>query len=169
VLRTTPNLLRVLGVQPAQGRMFSAEEAEQRQHLSLISDSFWKTHFAGSPDAIGATIELDGVPSRIIGILPGASQFPQLDSDVWEPHTMLPDWETTRSVRGVGAWFVIGRLHANVSIEQAQSEMSAVARRLDEQLPASERNRGISVVPLKLQLTGTKTRLALWMLWGAVF
>ena len=47
--------------------------------------------------------------------------------------------------------------------------MSAIARRLDEQLPASDRNRGISVVPLSLQLTGPRSRLALWMLGGAVF
>src|SRR5438034_5650863 len=47
--------------------------------------------------------------------------------------------------------------------------MSAIARRLDEQAPASERNRGISVVPLSLQLTGPRSRLALWMLTGAVF
>jgi putative ABC transport system permease protein len=56
-----------------------------------------------------------------------------------------------------------------VTFEQAQAEMSAIARRLDEQLPASDRNRGISVVPLSLQLTGPRSRLALWMLAGAVF
>jgi len=47
--------------------------------------------------------------------------------------------------------------------------MSAIARRLDEQLPAADRNRGISVVPLDLQVTGHSARLALWMLTGAVF
>jgi predicted permease len=167
-LRTTPNLLPLLGIQPVQGRIFSAEEADQRQRLALISNRFWHARFGGSLDAIGATIELDGVPSRIIGILPETSRFPQFSADVWEPHTMVPDWESARSVRGGGAWFVIGRLQQNVSFAQAQAEMNAVARRLDEQLPASQRNRGISVVPLTLQLTGTRTRLALWMLWAAV-
>ena len=56
-----------------------------------------------------------------------------------------------------------------MTFEQAQAEMSTIARRLDEQLPASERNLGISVVPLSLQLTGPRARLALWMLTGAVF
>ena len=82
---------------------------------------------------------------------------------------MFPDWEARRGVRGAGSWFVVGRLRPNVTFEQAQAEMSAIARRLDEQLPASERNRGISVVPLSLQLTGPRPRLALWMLTGAVF
>ena len=82
---------------------------------------------------------------------------------------MFPDWEAARGVRGAGSWFVVGRLRPDVTFEQAQAEMSAIARRLDEQLPASDRNRGISVVPLSLQLTGARSRLALWMLTGAVF
>ena len=70
VARISPNFFPLLGVQPLQGRIFSAEEAEQRQRLALISHRFWQTRFGGSPDAIGASIELDGLPSRIIGILP---------------------------------------------------------------------------------------------------
>lgn len=169
VVRITPNLFPLLGVQPVQGRIFSAEEAEQRQRLALISHRFWQTRFGGAQDAIGATVELDGVPSQVVGILPAAFQFPELNADVWEPHTMLPDWEAGRAARGGGSWFVVGRLQPNVTFEQAQAEMSAIARRLDEQLPASERNRGISVVPLSRQLTGPRSRLALWMLTGAVF
>jgi putative ABC transport system permease protein len=56
-----------------------------------------------------------------------------------------------------------------VTFDQAQAEMSAVARRLNDQLPAAERNRGISVVPLTLYMVGPQSRLALWMLGGAVF
>src|SRR5262249_23182882 len=115
VLRTTPHLLSLLGIQPLQGRIFSVEETQQRQHFVLSSHRLWQTRFGGSRNALGATIELDGIPSRIIGILPETSQFPQINTDVWEPHTMLPDWETARSARGEGAWFVIARLQQNVS------------------------------------------------------
>src|SRR5262249_7918833 len=55
------------------------------------------------------------------------------------------------------------------TFDQAQAEMSAVARRLNEQSPVAERNRGISVVPLSLYMVGSQSRLALWMLGGAVF
>lgn len=167
VARVSPNLLPLLGVQLLQGRCFTAEEAEQRQRVALISHRFWQARFGGSREAIGALLELDGVPSRIIGILPGDFQF--VDSDVWEPHTMSPDWGAYHGVRGGAAWFVVGRLRPNTTFDRAQAEMSAIARRLDEQLPAGERNRGISVVPLSLQLTGPRPRLALWMLAGAVF
>src|SRR5437867_3989618 len=164
----SPNLLPLLGVQPLPGRSFSAEEAEQRQCGALISHRFWQGRFGGSFDAIGSSIELDGHASRIIGILPAGFQFDN-DADVWEPHTMFPDWEAIRRSRGGGFWSVIGRLQPNATFEQAQAEMSAIARRLDEQLPASDRNRGISVVPLSLQVTGPGARLVLWMLTGDVF
>ncbi|MEO7653052.1 MAG: ABC transporter permease, partial [Bryobacteraceae bacterium] len=169
VARTSPNFFPLLGVSPLQGRNFSAEEAGQRQRLALISYRFWQTRIGGSMDALGAAIELDHVRSRIIGILPADFEFPQLNADVWEPHTMLPDWEDHLTARGANSWFVVGRLRGNATFERAQAEMSAIARRLDEQLPAADRNRGISVVPLSLQVTGPRSRLALWMLMGAVF
>src|SRR5947207_13213064 len=71
----SPNLLPLLGVQPAQGRGFSTEEAEQRQRLILISHRFWQARFGGSNDAIGATIVLNGLPFQIIGVLPPGFQF----------------------------------------------------------------------------------------------
>ena len=159
----SPNLLSLLGIHPVQGRSFSAEEADERQRLVLISHRFWQTRFAGSHDALGATIVLDGLPSRIIGILPAGFQVARLDADVWEPHT------TRQSVRGREGWFVIGRLRPTVTFEQARAEMSAIARRLNAQLPAAERNREISVVQLSLYMVGPQSRLALWMLGGAVF
>jgi putative ABC transport system permease protein len=159
----SPNLLSLLGIHPAQGRSFSTEEAEQRQRLVLISHRFWQARFAGSHDALGSTLVLDGLPSQIIGILPADFQVARLDADVWSPHT------SRQSVRGGAAWFVIGRLRPTVTVEQAQAEMSAIARRLNDQLPATERNQGISVVPLSLSMVGPQSRLALWMLGGAVF
>ena len=159
----SPNLLSLLGVQPARGRGFSTEDAEQRQRLVLISHRFWQTRFGGSNDAIGATIVLNGLPSQIIGILPAGFQIARLDADVWVPHA------SRQSVRGPETWFVVGRLRPTVTFEQAQAEMSAIASRLNDQLPAAERNRGISVVPLSLYLVGSESRLALWMLGGAVF
>ena len=157
----SPNLLPLLGVQPAQGRSFSTEEAEQS--LVLISHRFWQSRFGGSNNAIGASIVLNGRPSQIIGILPAGFQIATLDADVWEPQTIR------ESMRGGDTWFVVGRLRPTATFDQAQAEMSAIARRLNEQLPAAERNRGISVVPLSLQMVGSQSRLGLWMLGGAVF
>ena len=168
VLRVSPTIFSLLDIQPVRGRGFSAEEAEQRQRPALIGYRFWQTRFGGSPDAIGASIELDGARSQIIGVLPESFQFPGLNADVWEPHTLFPDWDARRGARGAGSWFVVGRLQPNVTVDQAQSEMSAIARVLDAELPPADRNRGISVVPLSRYLVGSRSRLGLWMLAGAV-
>jgi putative ABC transport system permease protein len=168
VRRVSPNFFSLLGIQPRLGRVVSEDEVEHRQRLALISHRFWQDRFGGSRDAIGASIELDGFPSRIIGVLPELLYLGG-DADVWEPHTLFPDWDARRTARGAGSWFVLGRLRPGVTFDQAQTEMNTIARRLDEQLPAAERNRGISVVPLSRQLTGPTARVALWMLTGAVF
>jgi predicted permease len=169
VARISPNFFPLLGVQALQGRSFSDEEAEERRRLALISHRFWQTRFGGSPDAIGASILLDGLPSQIIGILPAGFEIRSFDADVWEPHTLFADWEARRGTRNAGSWIVVGRLRPNVTVDQAQAEMSAIARVLDEALPAADRNRGVSVVPLSLHVVGSRSRLALWMLTGAVF
>jgi predicted permease len=159
----SPNLLSLLGVQPVLGRSFATEDAEQQQRLVMISHRFWQGRFGGSSDTLGATLVINGFPSQIIGILPADFQVARVDADVWEAHT------TRRSVRGGQTWFVIGRLRPGVTFHQAQAEMSTVARHVNDQLPAVERNQGITVVPLSLYVVGPRSRLALWMLGGAVF
>ena len=165
-MRISPNYFPLLGIQPVQGRIFSDEDAEQRRRVVLISHEFWQARFAGSDSAVGASLVLDGLPSQVIGILPEIQNF---DRDVWEPHTLFPDWESRRSDPAAGGWFVVGRLRPGVSVDQAQAEMSAVARVIDEQLPPEARNRGSRVMPLSLYVVGPRPRLALWMLAGAVF
>jgi len=156
------NLLPLLGVQPVLGRGFLPEDAGQRQQVVLIGHRFWHARFGGSADALGATLVLNGVPSRIVGVLPADFRIARLDADVWEPHA------SRQSVRGAETWFVVARLRPAATFDQAQAEMSAVARRLGDRLPAADRNRGISVVPLTLEMIGPQSRLALWTLGGAV-
>ena len=164
--RVSPNLFSLLGVQPHRGRLFTTAEAEERRRVAVLSYRFWQSRFGGADNVIGSIIELDGIPSEVVGVLPPGFRFS--DSDVWEPHTMFPDWESRRSERA-GSWLVLGRIRPDVTLQQAQAELSAIARRLDEVRPASEQGRGVSLVPLSLHVVGARTRLALWMLTGAVF
>ena len=159
----SPNLLPLLGIQPALGRSFSADEAEQQQRLVLISHRFWQSRFGGSLDALGATLVLNGVPRQIVGILPADFEIAMVAADVWVAHASRQD------ARGPDTWFVVGRLRPAATFDRAQEEMSTVARRLNDQLPANERNRGVTVVPLTLYMVAPQSRLALWILGGAVF
>ena len=166
--RVSPNLFPLLGIEPRHGRSFSAGEAAERRRLALVSHRFWQARFGGSLDALGAAVELDGRRSTIVGVLPDGFRFGSFDADVFEPHTLFPDWEARRLVRGRDSWFVVGRLRPGVTVEEAQVEMSTIAGRLDAQMPAADRNRGVRVVPLTHHVVGARSRLALWMLMAAV-
>jgi predicted permease len=168
IARVSPNLFSLLGVQPVLGRTFSGEEADKRQRLVLIGYRFWQSHFGGSPDVLHRSITIDSLPCEIAGVVPESFPAFLADTDVWESHTLAADWETVRRARGSGFWAVIGRLRSGISFKQAQEEMNAIARRLDDQLPLAERGRGINVVPLTRQVTGTRARLALFLLTAAV-
>jgi putative ABC transport system permease protein len=157
----SPNLLPLLGVHPHLGRGFSAQAGGQP--LVLISHRFWRARFGESPAALGATIVLNGRACQVIGVLPAGFQVARLDADVWQAHAPHV------SLRGGQTWFAIGRLRPGVTVDEAQAEMSAIARRLGDRLPAAERSRSISVVPLNLYMVGPQSRLALWTLGGAVF
>ncbi len=166
--RVSPNLFPLLGIEPRHGRSFSVGEAAERRRLALVSHRFWQARFGGSLDALGASVELDGRPSTIVGVLPDGFRFGSLDADVFEPHTLFPDWEARRLVRGRDSWFVVGRLRPGVTVEEAQAEMSTIAGRLDAEMPAADRHRGVRVVPLTHHVVGARSRLALWMLMAAV-
>lgn len=157
------NLLPLLGVQPLLGRTLTVEDVEQRQRVVLISHRFWQTRFGRSPDAIGQIVVLDGSPSRIVGVLPADFPVGTVNADVWQAQPLSGDTSAAGAT-----WFVVGRLRAGITLAQAQSEMSTIAARLNESRPAVERSRGISVVPLTDRVVVPQSRLALWMLGGAV-
>ena len=164
VARVTPNFFSLLGLQPVRGRVFTETEARERARIVVLSHGFWQTRFGGAEDAIGATIRLDGLPSRVIGVLPDGFRIPGLNGDVWEPYTLFPDWEETENE---GNWYVIGRLAPEATIEGARVEMTAIATGLDADRPDAERTGGVTVVPLERHVVGPTRRVALWVLIGA--
>ncbi len=166
-VRASANYFPVLGVAPMLGRTFTADEERQKLRVVVLSHGLWRRRFGAAPDILGRTIEIDGVSSQVIGVMP-ESFLPDGENRIWEPHTLFPDWEAQKSQRGTGSWQVVGRLKEGVSLEQAQTEMSAIAQRLEQAYPDANKGLGVNLVPIQLQFTGSYVRLALWMLFGAV-
>jgi len=167
-VRASANLFSLLGVAPLLGRTFTADEEQQKAPVVVLSYGLWQRRFGASPNVLGQTLEIDGVSSQVIGVMPEHFGFPKEDTPLWEPHTLFADWEARKAQRGAGAWQVVGRLKANVSFTQARTEMSVIARRLEQAYPDVNKGLGINVVSFQLQFTGSNVRLALWMLFGAV-
>ena len=167
-VRASANLFSLLGVAPLIGRTFTADEDQQQARVAVLSHGLWRRRFGSSPAVLGQSLEIDGNSSQVIGVMPEGFQFPEVDTQLWEPHTLVPNWEAQKTQRGAGPWRVVGRLRRQISLQQAQTEMNAVAQRLELAYPGSNKGLGVNLVSFELQFTGPDVRLALWVLFGAV-
>jgi putative ABC transport system permease protein len=167
-VRATPNIFTMLGVNPILGRTFLAEEGVTgADRVAVLSRAFWQRHYAGSPAAIGRTIQLDAVPYTIVGVMPAEFDFPPSGNiDIWTPLSFDPNDAHGRS-RKARSLNVVGRLADGVSSEQAQREMTVVASRLATTYPDSNTGWGARVIPAQEQLV-TTVRPALLMISAAV-
>ncbi|HUB80603.1 MAG TPA: ABC transporter permease [Bryobacteraceae bacterium] len=155
------NFLRVLGVMPALGRAFAADEPP---NSALISDHLWHTRFAADAGIAGRVIRLNDSVFTVIGVMPAGFSFPDW-ADLWLPPGPLNGDELTNPVRHAMAF--IGRLRRNIPTQQAATRLSALSARLAKEHPNTSTGWGMRVSNLQEDLTA-KVRPALLMLWGAV-
>jgi putative ABC transport system permease protein len=164
-----------LSISPLLGRTFTSEEELREEHVVILSNGLWLRRFAGSPEALGKNLQIDGIESKIIGVMPATFQFPNKDQQFWAPISTNRYWRdpglTTkidpRNTRFFfGRWQAIGRLKDQVRLQQARTEIDTVFARIAQSDP--DKNRGpVALVPLAVNL-GANTRLALLVLLGAV-
>ncbi|MGH9837363.1 MAG: ABC transporter permease [Blastocatellia bacterium] len=158
------NFFDLMRVGPQYGRAFSAEEEQEgRDQVVVIGHGLWQQRFGGDAQLVGQTLSLNGQPHTIIGVMPPGFQFPN-KTEIWKP--LVPDAQL-RTARSAFWLPVIGRLKPGVTRAQAQTEMTGIAQRLEQQYPNSNRGFGVNVVLMHEQLVG-KLRTALWVLLGAV-
>ncbi len=162
VLYMTANFLPILGVQPELGRTPSEEESKTLAPVTLISDSFWRSHFGGDPNIIGRSVRLNSRPSTIIGVLPPSLNDPAL-FDSRPAFFYLDPVTHSRTVRKAGWYAVLARLKPGVTVAQAQEEMNVVAKRLAHDYPETNRDEGISVVRYPTNQLGKDGAQLTWM------
>lgn len=162
----TYNMFSVLGVSPAIGRTFVAEEDKPNgRKVVILSDGLWKRRFAGDRNVIGKDILINGGKYSVIGVMPPKFEFPMEPSaQIWTP--MQVD-STNSCGRDCITLRSIARLKPGITLAQAKSDMNLVAQRLQQQYPEQYRNVGITLTPLQEQLT-EEIRPALLVLLAAV-
>lgn len=125
VIPASANFFDTLGVQPELGRTFSDEEERAKAKVVVLNHSIWQQSFSSDPKVLDQTIKLNSEFYQIIGVMPKDFEFPLGQSlAVWEPFPSPPDSEK----RDSSLLSVFGRLRRGVSIEQAQSELSAIQK-----------------------------------------
>ena len=151
----TPNYFDAIGIRPILGRGFVAEDAVGRNAhpVAVISYQTWKNRYQGEPEIIGKTQYLNGVQHTIVGVTPENffGTFVGVSFQFWVPLSMQEMFDPTgykledRSARAFES-FVF--LKPGVTPRQAQEELSAIARRLENDYPETNRGHGIELLPL---------------------
>jgi putative ABC transport system permease protein len=163
----TANLFDLLGVKPELGRGISdAEDKPGAPAVALISHSLWERRFSSSPSVLSQTITLDNKSYSIIGVMPPRFEILQQEADVFLP---FEPW--ARTLPDDRSWhpgiFPIARLKPDASVEQARSEISVIAKRLEQKYPETNSNVTSLVDPMLEQIV-ENVHTALWVLIGAV-
>jgi predicted permease len=168
-VQASAGLLPLLGVQPALGRFFNAEEDQPgARRVVVLSYGFWQRSFGGNPKIIGQDIPLGSAPMTVVGVMPKSFKFPVewQQTDFWMP--LAPSITPADRDGRANVWLdVVAKTKPGVSTGQAQAEIETISRRLQSQYPATNTAIMFFVKPLKENLVGD-LRTALFVLLGAV-
>ncbi len=164
MVETQAHFFSVLGISPQIGRTFSAgEDIKGKNHVVILSNALWNSHFGGSPAAIGKTLTINSESYTVIGVMPAWFTAPGT-ANIWIPMDFSPE-----SLRGRGSHYLraLGRLKDGVTIDQARADLNGIAARIAKTYPKSNEHETAILIPLQTELTG-EARTPLWILFGAV-
>jgi putative ABC transport system permease protein len=173
--RVSASFFRLMDVWPKMGRAFTPEEdGAGSDRVVIISQSLWRRRFGQDPDLIGKPLTLNGNSYTVIGIMPDGFRYPGAadlpgymepppQTDMWVPIALTPE---QIGKRGDFNLAVMARLKPGVTLAEAQTEMSNIARRVEAQEPKAK-GFGVNVVSLNDQLVG-RIRPALFVMLVAV-
>ena len=168
--QVTGSLFETLGVGPALGRSFTAEEDRPGgPDVVILSHALWASRFASDPNVLGRTVELNGVTHEIIGVMPEDFEFPSPRTRVYEAAQLDP----TSAGFGGFNYQGIARLAPGADIESAESDLTSLfpvtAERFVDITPELIETSGLSVdlLPLQEAVVGP-IETALWILMGTV-
>jgi putative ABC transport system permease protein len=163
-----PDFFEVVGPPPLIGRTPSREDFDRRDRVVVLSEGLWQEQFAGSADALGQSMVIEGEPHTIIGAMPHAFQIPSSDPRLWRPISVSPFWDVgARNFRDGDAVEVIGRLAPNRTFGEARAEMRLIAARLRDAYEGNK-NLDVRVAPIFDHVVGEPAQRAVWLAFAAV-
>ncbi|GEM_PF-5398541 len=134
----TADFMPLLGVAAWRGRLFTKEEdAPNAPTVVVLSYPSWQSWFGGRDDVIGRSIQVSSRPATIIGVMPQGFYLRNRQAALWVPLRLEPSQDRTSYVRSL---YCIARLKSGVSIDGAQTEMAAIAHRLEQANPQFDKN-----------------------------
>jgi len=175
-VQVTANFFSLLGAQRMFGRLFSADEEQPgKDKVVIISYGLWQRRFGGDTNIIAQFITINRERHAIIGVMRPGFNFPRgaempagyalmAQTDVWLPYADSAEYWRDDDTRD---FIAMGRLKPELTLEQAQTEMTGIAQREAQAYPKTHTGWTIHLCPLALQVAG-KTRPVLFILLCAV-
>ena len=170
VQMATPELFKVLGVEPLLGRTFVPDD-DGKPPVAVLSYGLWQRRFGGQASVIGQPITLSGNKFTVIGVMPANFQFhinqrsgTGRPAELW---TILPMPAGQGSNQRGRFLSVVGKLKEGVTVDRAGAELRTIAARLSDEAPQFNKNFSAEVLPLREQFFGN-VRRPLWLMLGAV-
>ena len=121
ILRVTSEFFRTIGVGPAIGRTFTTEEdSPGKNTVMILSDGLWRSRFGGDPSVLGKTIDIDGQPIHVVGVMPASFAFPRPGIGAYMPMGLNPLWTFGYLNSG------IARLKPGVTPEHAERQTTQI-------------------------------------------
>jgi putative ABC transport system permease protein len=164
------SFFETLGAQPLLGRVLGpADDVPNAESVAVMSHGLWVRRFGSDPAIVGRTIRLDDEPTRIVGVMPAAFDYPR-GVELWAP--LAPGLSASAAtfktdvLRRVGVLYLVGRLKPGVTRAVASDELSGVARELEAR-GVTQIGQQVELQPFLDHVIGP-TRPALWALFGSV-
>ena len=170
--RVSASFFEVLGVDVAAGRTFRpADDVPGGAHAVIVSRRYWTRRFGGRPDAVGATLTLNGAPHALVGVLGIDLPPPFDDLDIWTTRVdELSGFTPSQIEAGLGYLTAVARLVPSTPVSRVQSELDSIARGYAQAHPTNtdaDANSTMRLAPIRDRTTGS-ARSPLLMLMGAV-
>ncbi len=161
----------ILGIQAATGRTFLPEEdtTPDTHPVALVGHELWQRRFGSDPALVGQAITLNGRLYTVVGVLPEGFRGISSRAEIWLPMMMVSSDRRALILQERDEhWHqAIARLKSGVTVAEAQSEIDAISRQLEQAYTESNANRSARVTLLEERLLGD-FRSALLILWGAL-
>lgn len=163
-VRVTSNAFGIIAERPVIGRDFRAEdERKGAEPVVLLGHGIWKTRYGSDPNILGRSIKINEIPTTVVGVMAEGMKFPN-NADLWIP--IVPDAEIEhRDARGFN---LFGRLAPGAGLRQAQTELSGIARGLEQQYPDTNKAIDVEIMTFNDRFNGGPIRVVFLALMGAV-
>jgi predicted permease len=174
LMRVSNGYFDALGVAPRLGRTFLSEEslgpgesgstATPIVNVAVLAHRLWQEELGGTPDAVGSTIDLDGVAFQVVGVMPSGFEDPLgAQADVWVPQDLRPGGSNN-----FGNYYLssVARLRAGLTVDEAQARLRTLAAGFAERQPEMQ-GAYPAIVALRSDMVGSTRTAMLWILAGA--